>query len=63
MQGTWVISLVRKLRSHMPHSTAEKKKKIEKNIGGGMGGKRGEEKDVQGTWMEDTGYTFISCLY
>ena len=47
----------------MPHSTAEKKKKIEKNIGGGMGGKRGEEKDVQGTWMEDTGYTFISCLY
>ena len=49
----------------IPHATqhSRKKKKIEKNIGGGMGGKRGEEKDVQGTWMEDTGYTFISCLY
>ena len=48
----------------IPHATQHsRKKKIEKNIGGGMGGKRGEEKDVQGTWMEDTGYTFISCLY
>ena len=49
----------------IPHATqhSRKKKKKETNIGGGMGGKRGEEKDVQGTWMEDTGYTFISCLY
>ena len=27
MQGAWVISLVRELRSHMPHSIARKKKK------------------------------------
>ena len=27
MQGTWVQSLVTELRSHMPHSMAEKKEK------------------------------------
>ena len=27
-----------------------------------MGGKRGEEKDVQGTWMEDTGYTIYQLF-
>ena len=32
MQGTRVQSLVRKLRSHMPHSTAKKKKKKSSNL-------------------------------
>ena len=29
MQGAWVQSLVRELRSYMPHGTAKKKKKEE----------------------------------
>lgn len=30
LQGAWVLSLVRELRSHMPHVVAKKKKKKEK---------------------------------
>ena len=31
MQGTWVQSLVRELRSHMPRGIAKKKKKRKRN--------------------------------
>ena len=62
-QGTWVRSLVRELRSHMIHNTADGAGGNREEYWGWDASKRGEEKDVQGTWMEDIEYTFISCLY